>query len=207
MRTVLALLGCAGRVEVALASPSLAAPSVVALASPEPRANLLLQAVHQVLQAAQLKVSDLELVVATTGPGSFTGIRNTLACAWGFAQACHLPVHGFSSLLVQAARSAEAAVLAVQPARKGWFYAQPFLCKEGWIATAPVEVLRQEELASQPLSVVAPPGLKLPPEVKVASTCRTPAEALLALGVQLESPDSSTLVPSYVEAFPASREP
>jgi tRNA threonylcarbamoyl adenosine modification protein YeaZ len=145
VRTVLALLGCAGRVEVALASPSLAAPSVVALASPEPRANLLLQAVHQVLQAAQLRVSDLELVVATTGPGSFTGIRNTLACAWGFAQACHLPVHGFSSLLVQAARSGEAEVLAVQPARKGWFYAQPFVCKEGWMATAPVEVLRQEE--------------------------------------------------------------
>lgn len=205
MRTVLALLGCAGRVEVALAFPSLPAPSVVALASREPRANLLLLAVHQVLQAAGLKVADLDLIVAATGPGSFTGIRNTLACAWGFAQACHLRVYGFSSLLVQAARTQEAEVLAVQPARKGWVYAQPFVWQERWVPTAPVQVLAQEELKTQPLSVVAPPGLSLPSDVRLAPTWRTPAESLLELGLQLASPDSSTLVPCYVEAFPASR--
>lgn len=201
---MLALLGCAGRVEVALASPSLPAPSLVALESPEPRANLLLVAVHQVLEAARVQVADLDLVVASTGPGSFTGIRNTLACAWGLAQACGVPVHGFSSLAVQAARTHPAEVLAVQPARKGWVYAQAFAWQEGWVPSAPVQVLRQEELLDQPLPVVAPPGLALPGEVRLAPTWRTPAEALLELGLQLENPDSSTLSPCYVEAFPAS---
>lgn len=202
---MLALLGCAGRVEVALASPSLAAPSLVALASRQPRANLLLLAVHQVLQAAEMKIADVDLVVATAGPGSFTGIRNTLACAWGLAQACQLPVHGFSSLAVQAARTHEAEVLAVQPARKGFLYAQPFAWHQGWAPTAPIRVVRVEELATQHLPVVSPPGLTLPDDVTLAPTWRTPAEALLELGLQLENPDKSTLVPCYVEAFPASR--
>lgn len=205
MRKVLALSGCARRMEVALALPSFPAPSLVALVSGEPRANLLLLAVHQVLQAAEVKVADLDLLVATTGPGSFTGIRNTLACAWGLAQACQVPVHGFSSLAVQAARTRQTEVLAVQPARKGWVYAQPFAWQERWVATAPVRVLRQEELASQPLPVVAPPGLTLSANVRLAPTWGTPAEALLELGLQLEVPDSSTLVPCYVEAFPALR--
>ncbi len=204
---MLALLGCAGRAEVALASPSLPSTSLVALASPEPRANLLLVAVHQVLKAAKVRVADVDVVVATTGPGSFTGIRNTLACAWGLAQACQLPVHGFSSLAVQAARAQVGEVLAVQPARKGWVYAQPFTWHQSWAPTAPIRVLPVEELANQHLPVVSPPGLKLPNDVTLAPTWRTPVEALLDLGVLLENPDSSTLVPCYVETFPTSGVP
>lgn len=205
MKAVLALLGCAGRAEVALASPRLPAPSLVALASPEPRANLLLGAVHQVLQAAGFAPADLELVVATVGPGSFTGIRNTLACTWGLAQATRLPVHGFSSLLVEAARSAEREVLAVQPARRGWVYAQGFVRRRSWEPKGEVKVLPVEELPHQPLPVVAPPGLALPAGVPLAAVRCTPAEALLELGLHLEDPDPSTLSPFYVEAFPAVR--
>lgn len=206
MKAVLALLGCAGRVEVALASVRLPAPSLVALASPGPRAELLLQAVHQVLQAAEMGVDDLDLVVATTGPGSFTGIRNTLACAWGLVQATGLAAHGFSSLLTQAARSAEREVLAVQPARRGWVYAQKFGRRDRWEPEGGVEVVPVEELSHTRLPVVAPPGVALPAGVPLAEVRRAGAEALLELGLQLENPDLASLSPSYVEAFPAARE-
>lgn len=205
VRTVLALMGCAGRAEVALASPRLPVPSLVALGAPQPRAHLLLEAVHQVLRAVALTVQDLDLVVAATGPGSFTGIRNTLACAWGLAQARHIPVHGFPSLLVQATRSREREVLAVQPARKGWVYAQRFVREQRWLAEGEVRVLPLEELGQHPWPVVAPPGLALPPEVSLAETRCAPVEALLELALELTNPDSGTLQPFYVEAFPATR--
>ncbi len=203
MRTVLALLGCAGRVEVALATRNLAAPSLVALASPEPRANLLLKAVHGVLQAADLSPRELDLIVAATGPGSFTGIRNTLACAWGLSQAHGVPVCGFSSLLVQAARALERQVLAVQPARRSLAYAQAFRRGRTWEPAGPVDVVPLDDVARQSLPVAAPPGLALPPGTPVATLVTAPAEALLALGLAVEEPDPESLTPQYLEPFPA----
>lgn len=203
----IALAGCSGRAEAGLQVPGMLTPSTVALAAPSPRTDLLLQAVDQLLQAAGAPRESLKLVAVTRGPGSFTGIRNALACALGLAQGLNIPAHGFSSLLVQAARAREDQVLAVQPARKGWVYAQRFRRNHGWEADGPVEVIPVKALSALPLPVAAPATLVLPPEVQAACTSLSTVEALLTLAAGLEEADASTLVPFYVEDFPAQVHP
>lgn len=50
--------------------------------------SLLLPAIKEVLEKAQLKLPDIELFAATCGPGSFTGLRTGLATIKGLAEAC-----------------------------------------------------------------------------------------------------------------------
>lgn len=200
---IIALAGCSGRTEAGLQVPGIPTPSTVALAAPSPRTDLLLQAVDQLLQATGGPRKSLRLVAVTRGPGSFTGIRNALACALGIAQGLNIPAHGFSSLLVQAARTREDQVLAAQPARKGWVYAQRFRRNHGWEADGPVEVIPVQALSSVSLPVAAPATLVLPPEVQAACTSLSTVEALLTLASGLGEADASTLVPFYVEDFPA----
>lgn len=203
----IALAGCSGRAEAGLRAPGIPTPSQVTLAAPSPRTDLLLRAVDQLLQAAGAPKESLRLVAVTRGPGSFTGIRNALACALGLAQGLNIPAHGFSSLLVQAVRAREDQVLAAQPARKGWAYVQRFRRNHGWEAEGPVEVMPINALSDLPLPVAAPATLALPPEVKVACTSLTTAEALLVLASELGEPDASTLVPFYAEDFPVQAHP
>lgn len=201
MERVLALAGCSGRAEVALSAPELPAPAVVALTSPSPRADLLLKGVALLLEAANLHPSGVQRVVATRGPGSFTGIRNTLACTLGLACGLGVPAHAFSSLLAQAARCRPGRLLAAQPARKGLAYVQEFEYQEGWVEANEVEVRPLTWLREQGLPVVAPPGLPLLPGTPTAAAERTTAEALLVLAQRLDAPDPTTLEPFYVEAF------
>lgn len=202
MATILALSGCGGRAEVALAAPSLPAPSLVALASPSPRSDLLLRGAAMLLEAAGLGPGELQLVVATRGPGSFTGIRNTLACALGLAAGAGVPAHAFSSLLAQAARCADGEVLAAQPARKGAVYVQAFRWEGAWQPITEPTIRPVAWLASQTLPVVAPAGLALPEGTPLARVRLTTAEALLVLARALQTPDASTLQPLYLEDFP-----
>ena len=58
----------------------------------------LLPAVSEVLAEAGVTATDLALVVATRGPGSFTGLRIGLATLQGFALAGGTVVAGVSSL-------------------------------------------------------------------------------------------------------------
>ncbi|MCS7182282.1 MAG: tRNA (adenosine(37)-N6)-threonylcarbamoyltransferase complex dimerization subunit type 1 TsaB [Thermoanaerobaculum sp.] len=206
MRTTLALVGCGGRVEVALAGRGLPAPSLVALSPPQPKASLLLRAVQEVLEAAGIDLGALELIVASRGPGSFTGIRNTLACAFGLSLGRGIPLHGFSSLLMQAARTEEEEVLAVQPARRGWVYAQPFRRLEEWQPTDTVHTVPVAQVLRWKLPVIGPIGLSLPAETPQALARSTPAEALLILASRLSQPDPSSLTPMYLEPFPVARD-
>ena len=57
----------------------------------------LLQRLEGLLQENQLDFKDLDLIVATTGPGSFTGIRVGLATIQGLALAAEVPAIGINS--------------------------------------------------------------------------------------------------------------
>jgi tRNA threonylcarbamoyladenosine biosynthesis protein TsaB len=203
VRTTLAIAACGPRLEVALSSGA-GAVGVVALAGPTPRSELVMAAVDLLLRAAGLERSAIEGVVASRGPGSFTGVRVALATAQGLAMALGVPRHGFSSLLAQAARTVLPECLAAQPARRGFAYTQPFSRRNG--RPEPTEeprVAALESLADAALPVIAPAGRAHPPGTPLATAQVTTAEALLELLAAEDAPDSATLVPIYFEPAPA----
>jgi tRNA threonylcarbamoyladenosine biosynthesis protein TsaB len=189
---------------MALLSSVAAAPGLVALSGPTPRSELVMAGVDLLLRAAGLERAGLEGVVATRGPGSFTGVRVALATAQGLALALGIPAHGYSSLLAQAARTGARECLAVQPARRGFVYAQ----RHGRAGSRPEpleepQMMALTALVQSKLAVVAPAGLELPVGTPLAPTAITTAEALLELLAVEEHPDAATLAPLYLEPAPA----
>jgi tRNA threonylcarbamoyl adenosine modification protein YeaZ len=79
---------------------------------------------------AGIAIADLDRIVVTIGPGSFTGIRVGVAAARGFALVTRAPAIGVTTLAVHAEAAAEKApgrrVLAAIPARGATFYGQSF---------------------------------------------------------------------------------
>jgi tRNA threonylcarbamoyladenosine biosynthesis protein TsaB len=67
------------------------------------QAEALLPMVDAAMREAALPVSALDLVAATVGPGSFTGIRAGLAAAQGIALAARLPLVGVTGFAAIAA--------------------------------------------------------------------------------------------------------
>ncbi|MFH1177394.1 MAG: tRNA (adenosine(37)-N6)-threonylcarbamoyltransferase complex dimerization subunit type 1 TsaB [Acidobacteriota bacterium] len=206
MKTLLAIAGCGPRLEIALACPASPAPALVALVGPTPRSDLIVAAIDLLLSGAGIGAADLEGVAASRGPGSFTGIRVALATALGIATAHGVSAHGYSSLLMQAARTEAGDLLAVQPARRGFVYAQAHAWRSGRPEPlAEPFVCPLADLASLALPVVAPAGLQLPEDAPLATTLRSSAEALLLLLAQEAQPDLASLVPAYLE--PPSAQP
>jgi tRNA threonylcarbamoyladenosine biosynthesis protein TsaB len=199
VKTVLAIAGCGPRLEVALAAPLLPAPALVALAGPTPRSELVVGAIDLLLLAAGIAPTALEGVVATRGPGSFTGIRVSLATAQGLAAARGIPAHGISSLLVQAARTSQRPCLAVQPARRGFLYAQRFERDGAGGSNTTATVVPADSLPAADAPVIAPTGVELPAGTPRAVATLSAAEALLYLAAALAHFDASTLTPVYLE--------
>jgi tRNA threonylcarbamoyladenosine biosynthesis protein TsaB len=161
-------------------------------------------AVDLLLRAAGLERGGIEGVAASRGPGSFTGVRVALATAQGLAMALGVGAHGFPSLLAQAARTEVPECLAVQPARRGFAYAQKFSRRGGRLeATEEPRIVALATLADAGLPVIAPAGFELPAGAPLAPALMTTAEALLALLAAEENADPSTLTPLYLEPAPA----
>jgi tRNA threonylcarbamoyladenosine biosynthesis protein TsaB len=66
-------------------------------------AEALMPLVARVMQASGLAFADLDRIVVTTGPGSFTGLRVGIAAARGLGLATKIPVVGVSTLSAYAA--------------------------------------------------------------------------------------------------------
>ena len=182
----------------------MAAPGVVALAGPVPSSELVMSAMDLLLRAAELDRTGLTRVLATRGPGWFTGVRVALATAEGLAAALGVPATGVPSLLAQAARCEGERCLAVQPARRGQVYTQPFRSLAGlWEPEGGPQVVATAELSGVDTPVVAPAGLALPPGTPIAATRVSTVEALLALAEQLPGGGLDTLAPLYLEPPPA----
>jgi tRNA threonylcarbamoyladenosine biosynthesis protein TsaB len=65
-------------------------------------AEALMPLVDKVLTTAGIAAQDLDLIAATVGPGSFTGVRIAIAAARGFALVTHARLFGTDSLTVTA---------------------------------------------------------------------------------------------------------
>ncbi len=66
-------------------------------------AEALIPLIERVMKKSGLAFADLERVVVTTGPGSFTGLRVGIAAARGFGVATTIPVVGVTTLSAYAA--------------------------------------------------------------------------------------------------------
>jgi tRNA threonylcarbamoyladenosine biosynthesis protein TsaB len=66
-------------------------------------AEALMPLLARVMKASGIAFADLDRVVVTTGPGSFTGLRVGIAAARGLGVATDLPVVGVSTLSAYAA--------------------------------------------------------------------------------------------------------
>lgn len=100
----------------------------------------LLPAIRQVLEEAGVERGDLALMVATRGPGSFTGLRIGLATIQGFALASGIPAVGVSSLDAAAladfaADQTPARRLALVDALRGELFASAY---DGVLPASPV---------------------------------------------------------------------
>jgi tRNA threonylcarbamoyladenosine biosynthesis protein TsaB len=65
-------------------------------------AEALMPMVEEVLAEAEIEACDLDLIAATTGPGSFTGVRIAIAAARGLALVTKAKLYGTDSLTVMA---------------------------------------------------------------------------------------------------------
>ena len=101
----------------------------------EPMARGHAEALMPMVQAARreagLDFGDLDLLAATVGPGTFTGVRVGLAAARGLALASGVPLAGVTTLEAIAASVAEpppevASVLVAIDARRAELYCQAF---------------------------------------------------------------------------------
>jgi len=95
------------------------------LQSPGSTSRRLVGDIRDLLAARGLAPSDLDLLVASTGPGSFTGVRITLAAMKGLAFALDKPLVGVPSLdaLARPLLGRGAAILAALDARRSEVYA------------------------------------------------------------------------------------
>ncbi len=75
------------------------------------QAKLLLRLVHEMLEESGRRPADLSAVVVGRGPGTFTGVRVTVATARALSLALAIPVMGVSTIGGLAAMAAEAATL------------------------------------------------------------------------------------------------
>jgi tRNA threonylcarbamoyladenosine biosynthesis protein TsaB len=93
-------------------------------------AEALIPLVGRVMAASGMAFTDLDRIVVTTGPGSFTGLRVGISAARGFGLATGLPVVGVSTLSAYAAPylgiDNENPVIAAIDARHAHVYLQVF---------------------------------------------------------------------------------
>jgi tRNA threonylcarbamoyladenosine biosynthesis protein TsaB len=88
----------------------------------------LFQEVNSVLEKAQVKLQDIDLIAVANGPGSFTGIRVGIAAARGWASTLNRPIRGVSVLeaMVDEAHPDTPKAAAILDARRGEFFCAAF---------------------------------------------------------------------------------
>ena len=116
----------------------------------------LLPLVDRLLAEIGLAAADLQLIVCSLGPGSFTGIRIGLATALGIGYGTGVPVVGASTLdaIARPWAAREGDVLPVIDARKGNIYTALFRRGErvtGYLDLSPEDLLARVFTADRPL--------------------------------------------------------
>lgn len=169
--------------------------------------TVLAPAVAQMLSVFSFTAKDLDGVACVTGPGSFTGLRMSLAFAEGLRAATGVPLAGLAYLELLACAAigrlgmAEGRLWVMTSARTGLCYVQAFEVGESRATNA--HVLPLQEALEQ---AMAAPGLLCGsalrrPEAAAAVThlLGTQPQCIL-LPPQFDTPDGACLLDSALEA-------
>jgi tRNA threonylcarbamoyladenosine biosynthesis protein TsaB len=122
------------------------------LHSLETHSARLLASIEFLLKMAGWELSELGLVVAGIGPGSFTGIRIGVSTALGLAQTCGINFAGISCLdaLAQKLAGSEGSIGAVMDAQRGQIYYAEYAGRRGRVIKAGKPLLlKPEELGER----------------------------------------------------------
>lgn len=114
---------------------------------PRAHAKILLPEIEQLVQQAQIKMSEIDLIVFGRGPGSFTGVRIATGVAQGlaFAIGCSvMPISTLQSLAFSARLSGRSDVLVAIDARMSEVYFARYALNEFGI---PVETSAEAVIA------------------------------------------------------------
>lgn len=107
--------------------------------------QMLFRKIDNLLESSSTKIDQLDAIIVSVGPGSFTGLRIGLAAAKGFALAQKIPVVGVSLFDIAAMRlSAKASYLLLVPYIKQQFFMVPL--EEGRIDLDRIVAVAVEEL-------------------------------------------------------------
>lgn len=178
-------------------------------ASPSSQAEKLFLLIQNVLSQAEITYQQLDKIVVTTGPGSFTGVRIGLAAAKGIALATNIPLTGISSLEAIAWEAMLASnhshpILVALDARRNQVYAQLF--DENAIALQPAALLNLDEIKNYTNSTnyilagnatqLITPFLSSPVSSLTAITI--PRAAIMALAAVEKQPSSDIVEAFYI---------
>lgn len=150
--TILAIDSATGPCSVAIArGGELLAEAQENVATAQSR--LLLPMIESTLKQARLEYSDLNAIVSTVGPGSFTGLRIGLAAARGIAFAARKQVQGITTLATLAFAAAREfpkspLIAAALNAGKGEVYFQLFQNRNSILPASEISVGPLDRLMS-----------------------------------------------------------
>ncbi len=137
MRAIDTALGsCAAAVYDAGLGETLAAESID---MERGHAEAIMPMVERVVRSSRVDFEDMERVVTTVGPGSFTGLRVAIAAAHGMAIGWSIPLTGMNSLALLAASAppGDGKVAAAMTGGHGELFVQTFDRKK-LTATGPI---------------------------------------------------------------------
>jgi tRNA threonylcarbamoyladenosine biosynthesis protein TsaB len=147
-------------------------------------AEIVFGEIAALLAEAGLAIGDIGRLVATTGPGSFTGVRIGLAAGRGLALARGLPVIGVPSLVAASLSvAAQGPFTLAKDARRGEFYMQEF---EG--AGRPVGDVALVPADSVPAAALTPGDVDMPALARFGADL--PAEDWPALPLYVRPADA-----------------
>jgi tRNA threonylcarbamoyladenosine biosynthesis protein TsaB len=107
--------------------------------------ELILPQIQALLDAANIKLSDLEGIAFGAGPGAFTGVRIACGVAQGLGFGANIPVVGVNTLMALAEASGEDNVIACLDARMGEIYHAAFERKNNvWLEISATKVIKPE---------------------------------------------------------------
>jgi tRNA threonylcarbamoyladenosine biosynthesis protein TsaB len=158
--------------------------------------------VREVMQAAGLAFADLDRIAVTVGPGSFTGLRVSVAFAKGLASALDIPCVGVGSLEALAAEEPGVTAAAID-AKRGQIYLQVFEDGRALMApdALPVESAAARLAELRPTTLIGSGASLLAPVLPLATlnlrTAPDPA-AIARIAAKVRSP--APVKPLYLRA-------